>query len=207
VPGPNYFDVRRFRAEVPLHFSGYPAIVGRDEYIRERLRNCQAVLEIGAGDRPFFGNGAPSTYRTMDIDHCLKLDFYSIEEVTGTYDAVLMREVVEHLPREMFYDYLRKIYSVLAPGGTLFLTTPNTWCPSWMLADYTHISHWPMHDMYAVLKCSGFEPVQIKRILWPSKWLFAKKACWYFISKLYPFDYAGSYLAIAMKPLTVRNSS
>lgn len=72
-----------------------------------------------------------------------------------------MREVVEHLPRDQFYRYVEKIFSVLNVGGLLILTTPNTWSPVWILADYTHVSPWPMHDMYAVLRCHGFCPVEI----------------------------------------------
>lgn len=199
---PNYFDVRRFRSEVPLQFSGYPLICGRDAFIAQRLAGRESVLEIGSGDRPFFGGAAPRNYRTMDIDRGLKLDFYSIEEVAGTYDAVLMREVVEHLPRDLFYAYLEKIHGVLNPGGILLLTTPNTWCPSWMLSDYTHVSHWPMHDMYAILKCFGFSQVEIFRIIWPSRALWVKKIYWAVHSRLYHIDFAGSYMAVATKGLS-----
>jgi predicted SAM-dependent methyltransferase len=199
VMEPNYFDVRRIRSEVPMHFSGFPVICCRDALIAQRLAGRESVLDIGSGDRPFFGGVTPKNYRTMDIDRQLKLDFYSMEEISGLYEAVLMREVVEHLPREVFYSYLEKIHAILNPGGILILTTPNTWSPSWMLSDYTHVSHWPMHDMYAILKCFGFGQVEIYRVVWPSRTLWIKKIYWAIHSRFYAVDYAGSYMAIATK--------
>ena len=196
---PSYLDIRRFRSEVPHNFSEYPTVVGRDKLIAQRLGQCHSVLEIGSGDRPFFSGAVPHTYRLMDVDRSLSIDFYSIEEVCGTYDAVLMREVVEHLPRELFYRYLEKIFSILNWGGALILTTPNTWSPGWMLSDYSHVSPWPMHDMYGVLRCHGFSSVEIYRILWPSRALWLKRLYWAVHSKFYALDHAGSYVAVATK--------
>ena len=39
------------------------------------------------------------------------------------FDLVIAQEVIEHLERP--YDFLRRIWQILKPGGHLFLTTPN----------------------------------------------------------------------------------
>lgn len=41
----------------------------------------------------------------------------------GSADLVILQEVIEHLPNQLFA--LQEIYRVLKPGGELFLTTPS----------------------------------------------------------------------------------
>ena len=118
----------------------------------------------------------------------------------GTFDGIILREVAEHIPREAFFGYLEKIHELLNPGGVLVLSTPNPLSPQFW-TDYTHVSPWPMHDMYSVLKTYGFDKVRIYRIIWPSKYLWIKKLYWTFHARMYHVDFAGAYVAIADKPL------
>ncbi len=202
---PSYFAVRRYRAEVPERFLGYPFITDRDGWIATRLaRNVNRVLEVGAGDRPFEptlrNQGFTGVVKTMDVDRELRFDYYSVDEIDETFDAVIMREVVEHLPRPVLYAYLEKIFNVLSPGGTLIITTPNPWAGGWFFADYTHISPWPPADLYGVLRWYGFQPVEIQRVVWHSRFLWLKLLYWRFHSRVYDIDFAGSYLVAATRP-------
>jgi SAM-dependent methyltransferase len=138
----------------------------------------------------------------MDIERSRSFDYYSISEITETFDAIIMREVIEHLPRPVLYEYLQRIETILEPGGTLVVTTPNPWALSWVFADYTHISPWPPADLYGVLRWYGFSSVEIYRIVWPSRALWLKRAYWAVHSRFYDIDFAGSYLALASKPCT-----
>lgn len=201
---PNYFAVRAFRQELPRRFSDYPLLTDRDGYLCRRLiAKAPRILEVGAGDRPLEpelrSRGFAGCVRTMDIERSQPFDYYSLDEISETFDAIVMREVIEHLPRELFYDYLDKIGKLLEPGGELLITTPNPWAPGWTFADYTHISPWPPADLYGVLRWHGFGRVEIHRIIWPSRFLWLKRAYWAIHSRLYDLDFAGSYLAIAMK--------
>jgi len=202
---PNYFDVRRFRKEVPRKFLEYPMTTDRDGTMCGRIiPNCHKVLEVGAGDRPFLpelqAHGFHGIFKTMDVDPGMSFDYYSIDEIDQQFDAVIMREVIEHVPRQMLYSYLEKIYSVLKPGGWLVMSTPNPWSVSWVFSDYTHISPWPPADLYAVLRCQGFLSIEIQRVIWPSPWLWLKRAYWALHSRMYDIDFAGSYIAFARKP-------
>ena len=46
-------------------------------------------------------------------------------EFAAKYDAVLMGEVIEHVPYPMLEKFLADAKSLLNPGGKLLLTTPN----------------------------------------------------------------------------------
>jgi SAM-dependent methyltransferase len=193
---PTYFQVRKYRGEAPDHFTGFPVVCGRDELMAAQLKGRNRILEVGAGDRPFLTN-FPGTYKTMDVDPSQKHDFYSVEEINERFDAVLMREVVEHISHDVFFRYLAKFAQILIPGGVLVLSTPNPWAGGTVFAyDYTHISPWNMRDMYSVLRCYGFQPVEIYRIIWPSRLQWLKKAYWALHSRFYHLDYAGGYVAI-----------
>jgi SAM-dependent methyltransferase len=203
---PNYFAVRRHRTEVPDRFLGYPLITDRDGWIAHRiLTSAERVLDIGAGDRPFEPvlreRGFSGIAKTMDVDRALACDYYSLDDIHDTFGAVLMREVIEHLPRPLLYSYLERIFNLLLPGGTLIVTTPNPWAVTWVLADYTHISPWPPADLYGVLRCYGFLPIEIHRIVWPSRFMWLKQVYWNFHSRCYDIDFAGSYLAAATRPI------
>lgn len=202
---PNYFEIRRYRKEVTQKFLEYPLTSDRDGFLCSRLiASCNKILEIGAGDRPFLedlaSHGYTGTFKTMDVDRGVDFDYYSLEDVNEPFDGVILREVIEHLPRPEFYAYLDKIASLLTPGGLLVMTTPNPWCPGWVFADYTHISPWPPADLYAVLRSKGFHPVEIWRVVWPSRILWLKRIYWAIHSRFYDIDFAGSYIAVAKKP-------
>jgi SAM-dependent methyltransferase len=202
---PRYWEVRRFRAEVTQKFLEYPLTTDRDGLICSRILPVHRdVLEIGAGERPFVEElkvrGFEGTFKTMDPDPRLPVDYHSIDEVRGAFDAVVMREVIEHVPREQCFVYLERIFELLRPGGMFAITTPNPWSPGWALADYTHVAPWPPADLYAVLRCQGFFPVEIHRVIWPSRFLWLKRLYWSVHSRLYDIDYAGSYVALARKP-------
>ncbi len=51
-------------------------------------------------------------------------DFQSLDYEPGSFDLIVMLDVIEHFNQPR--DVLTKIYSLLAPGGYVFLVTPNT---------------------------------------------------------------------------------
>ncbi len=198
---PDYFAVRRFRAETPILPFSHPLTADRDGWIAQRLQSAASVLEIGVGDRPFSTDlercGFKGVFRTMDVAN-VPCDYRSLGDIREQFDGVVMREVVEHLPRELFYEYVDRIRSkLLTPHGILAITTPNTWAPQWYLCDFTHISPWPPADLYSILRYYGFSKVEIVRVIWPSKLLFLKRLYWSIHSHFYDVDFAGSYIALA----------
>lgn len=56
-----------------------------------------------------------------------EMSVYSMDFEDGTFDAVTLIEVLEHLERPA--DALAQVSRVLRPGGQLFITTPNRLWP------------------------------------------------------------------------------
>ncbi len=154
----------RFEAENP-----------KSEQLRlyfSELRKGARVLDIGAGDkqigRALEIRGIGAEYLSQDSAHRgdVKYDFGSIDEISGSYDLVIMQEVIEHMPLEMGYRYLKKAYSLLNPAGHLVVTTPSTRRPlQFHHADFTHVQHYPLRDLYGLLRVIGFSGPAVVRMI------------------------------------------
>jgi cyclopropane fatty-acyl-phospholipid synthase-like methyltransferase len=111
-------------------------------------------------------------FRAADLDHGLPTDL-------PTYDAIVSCEGLEHIGNpEMF---LRSATARLNAGGTLIITTPNTWHPAARLQYFTrgffpgfpslagriekgthmHIAPWTFPHLYLYLTLTGFTDVTL----------------------------------------------
>jgi hypothetical protein len=104
-----------------------------DEFLRDVGASLPAgtrVLDAGAGEAPYRGHFAHTEYRTADFCEVDKAyvpmdyvcDLTDIPVDAGSFDAVILTQVLEHLPEPQ--RVLREIRRVLAPGGKVFLTAP-----------------------------------------------------------------------------------
>jgi SAM-dependent methyltransferase len=135
---------------------------------RRHLGRARAVLDVGAGDRYWKDVlarlGVKAEYASADPETRHEHDHQDFLEVHESFDAILMLEVLEHLPLELGVRFIEHARELLHPGGTLVIGTPNprhahqVWS-----ADFTHIRPWPAHDIWAVCKIAGFEHVQVYR--------------------------------------------
>ena len=81
-----------------------------------------------------------------------------------TYDAILLLDLLEHIPVESQINFMHHVFAVLKPGGRAILTVPNA---SAILAsrhryiDYTHYCSFTEYSLSFVLQNAGFQKVSI----------------------------------------------
>ena len=137
------------------------------------------ILDVGCGTGYFINHSRSSGYKIAGVEintqaRLLAEDlnqihiFRSLNEIQGsTYDVITLWHVLEHLPDPV--DTLRKLYSLLTPGGTLFIAVPNfkskdaaTYKEFWAGYDVPrHLFHFSQKSMTLLSAKSGFQIVQI----------------------------------------------
>lgn len=93
------------------------------------------LLDVGCGLKPYAPLLAPYVTEHVGVDHpdsphaLTSVDVlataYDIPLEDGSFDTVLLSEVLEHLERPA--DALAECHRLLRPGGKLILTTPFIW--------------------------------------------------------------------------------
>ena len=177
MPAPSFSEIARYRIEAPAlkTIAVTHDLIGRHGTLAAVLQRHLAqlgrtkafkVLDVGAHDRAFGRSLArtnlPCMYSSLDIDNSTAHDFDNIDNVKGYFDVIAMFELIEHLPYEQVDDLLHKAYSLLAPEGRLFISTPNPFHPTQYFSDVSHKQHWPPDDLYAILRGVGFARDQIE---------------------------------------------
>ena len=66
--------------------------------------------------------GAPAGQWSVHCDDAL--NFLTTQDFQGVFDAVLMLDVIEHIPRAEVHALLPRLHAALRPGGYLIVNTP-----------------------------------------------------------------------------------
>jgi SAM-dependent methyltransferase len=153
------------------------------------------VLDFGAGDRGWEKKVRAAAdrveYRSLDEDPHTPQDYRSLDEVRGTFDLILLVEVIEHLGFAEGLSLLAKLRELLAPGGRLLLTTPNTAHPTQYWQDPTHRTAWAYDFLGAVCLELGYVDLRCFRLLNAKLPAFvATRALGWVFHRWAGFDYA-----------------
>lgn len=117
-----------------------------------------AVLEIGPGTGEFIAFLNSRGITNIDIADLDKpvLDYikkkFKIRSAILTrnlskateyrkYDTILMLQVFEHIPRDQYKSVVKKLNSILKPGGKLIMTVPNGGNPLNLIERYHDLQH------------------------------------------------------------------
>jgi len=140
---PTYDRYERWATEITRHRDQLGYLASRSEIfwsVAERLRTVPAktVLEVGCGlgyltyalrKRGIDARGVDLSFVAVSEARERFGDFYEIATLADLrsraerYDLVLMTELIEHVERPI--ELVREALGLIAPGGAVFITTPN----------------------------------------------------------------------------------
>jgi len=133
------------------------------------IANKKRLLDLGAGNlevkKVLRDSGFDGEYETLDVGTEFAHTYTSIDQIAGHYGAILLLDVIEHLPLAAGLDLLHKSLALLEPGGVLVVQTPNGRCVrSPFTSDMTHVQSYNLADLWAYLtalgsNCSGHRVV------------------------------------------------
>jgi SAM-dependent methyltransferase len=106
-------------------------------------------------------------------------------ERPGAYAAILLMDVLEHVPRDAQPNFLQAIAGSLRPGGRLICSVPNAASGIsgyWLYNDYTHQTGFTEDSLSFLLgecglsavRCTGVEIIVRPRFLF---WLPSARTC------------------------------
>lgn len=104
--------------------------------------DCKTLLDLGCGDGRFLREvGVFNKYNAVGVDYSKRaidlaramnpnLDYrvHNILEadLPSKFDVVTSVEVLEHIPLDLFDDFVDKMLGCLVPGGHCIITVPHT---------------------------------------------------------------------------------
>lgn len=140
------------------------------------LAPVQRVLDLGCGSGGF-GEWRPSTrISVFGLDVSARalceakrweeaalsdLDHEVIPFRDGSFDAVLAKDILEHLQKP--WKMVAEARRVLVPGGKLLISTPLA-KPSIVWDDYTHVRGFTRRALRQMVEDNGFQVIQINRM-------------------------------------------
>jgi 2-polyprenyl-3-methyl-5-hydroxy-6-metoxy-1,4-benzoquinol methylase len=83
----------------------------------------------------------------------------------GQYDLIFMKDVIEHLPRDVVVPTVRAILDALKPGGRAVIETENGVTPSGIYVfakDFTHQTLFTEESLAQAIRIAGFQRVEVR---------------------------------------------
>jgi predicted SAM-dependent methyltransferase len=205
--GPDWSAV--FEAREKIHRTyrevwDIPLLKKRSVLLRRLIRDGMAVLDVGAGKKGVEEElrklGIRAAYKSMDVDRSGDHDFFSLEEITGEYDAIVMFEVIEHMGLEEGLGLLKTLKGHAKKGGILVVSTPNIFMPGRYMRDATHKTFYGYDELCGLLELAGFEVEEVFRSYNDAfHRYFLKVHLLGFLFRFLSIDYAYSIFAVGRK--------
>lgn len=158
--GYSLFEIITLRKDVRSVLTNY-----FDKYLTKDMR----VYDIGCGDKPFASalEGKVQDHVGVDIEDGFydssHIDLigsaYNVPIESGTADAVISSQVIEHLDNPL--DAFRETARILKPGGLLIISFPFLYPIHAEPHDYTRFTE---HAMKKILTDHRLEIVEMNRI-------------------------------------------
>jgi predicted SAM-dependent methyltransferase len=182
-----------------------PLVKKRLPLLKSFLREGMTLLDAGAGmkgmKRDIEGLGLKIRYKSMDVDRTNEHDFYDLSDISETFDAILLFEVIEHLPVEEGLDLLSKLCSITKSGGIIIVSTPNVFNPSRYMRDATHRTPYAYDELAGLMGLAGYDVAALSRSYNDAFHRYvAKRYLFSFLFRFLSIDYAYTIFAVGRKP-------
>lgn len=168
------------------------------------------ILDIGCGMGQFLSYLLQKGYRNVagvelsaeQVEFCQQKVTPSVTQVSDvvsflserreSWDCIVFKDVIEHLPRPQVIPTLSAIFRALAPGGMAIVETGNLASPAgWFVRyiDFTHESGFTENSLRQVLRAVGFTEIEISGnapvvYSWRSYFRIVAQSLWHFSLRL-----------------------
>ena len=175
------------------------------DVVTAELRGKEKILDVGASTRRLGERikkkHSAVTYKTMDIDRAKEHDYYGLDEIKEKFDVIVLSEVIEHISFQEGIDLLKRLNTLLLPGGRLIVSVPNIHHPNAYLRDSDHKTPYSYEVLGAALINAGLKVKRLYRIY--NDQFVRRFIRLYLMSWLHRYldvDFAKHVAAVAEKP-------
>lgn len=166
----SWSQITQWRNECYTRFGSIHKIpvIDREEITNQWAMRSKEILDIGAGIQKQLKallSQPDQRYYALDNDPAGDFDFSNFEDVppNKTFDLMVANQVLEHLSIDSTIKLLNQAYKHLEHGGAIIVTVPNVAHPVRYWGDVTHVTPWPLFDLYSVMRGAEFEILAIYR--------------------------------------------
>ncbi|MDP8257490.1 MAG: hypothetical protein P9M14_17225 [Candidatus Alcyoniella australis] len=163
----SYSELTQWRTECFKRFHGVfnLPIVSPGDKLREYLGPDSVLLDVGAGHQKVLKTSLGLTnhqYFSMDDDPVGEFNFDNFSDIPETlfFDIIVANQLLEHLTISEAIPMMQAVYKKLKIGGHFIGTVPNAQHPVRQWGDATHVTAWPLGDLYGLLSMVGFSKPQ-----------------------------------------------
>lgn len=204
---PNWNQIIHYRDQIHKR---YPKIwdlqlIKRPSWLLKKLlRPGMRILEISASDKRMqkrVKDVYPDIlYKSMDIDHGVPHDYYSLDKTDEQFDLIILFEVMEYLELEHGVELLSRLHKLLVNGGMLIISTPNIFNPSRFWFDATHKIVYSYEELGGIVLSQGFEVLGIYRTFHASFLKYVLRlTLFYPLHRILNVDFAKSIVVLAQR--------
>jgi len=144
-----------------------PIVRDRIVVLKDLVRDGDRLLDIGASDhtleRQLKEAGLNVKYVSLDVDRNFEQDYYTLDEIEGSFDVITSFEVIEHISPAEIMNIFKKAQRHLKKGGPFIISTPNVCHPVLFWRDCTHITPVRYDEVYGFFHALGFVDINIYR--------------------------------------------
>jgi len=132
-----------------------------------KVKKSDRVLDAGAGACPYKRFFSHAEYESTDFEdifdksaknkHNFICNLESIPKPEESYDVIVNTQVLEHVPSPQ--RVIDEFFSILKPGGRLFLTAPQGWG---IHGEPYHFFNFTEYGLKSIFEKAGFKIIFIK---------------------------------------------